>query len=171
MAHSLEESQTTFWDVNNKPINMEFTPQDFGEKLYNKHWVAKYFYRVTQDVVAFKDKKVVNSYHHVEDFKDADLRKARNEAIGYLTERYLTLPEGFIYPYLSPEEHKANPEKEYSAYSHSVLLIEYYSDDVFEEWPIAGEDDNEELEEGLEHETEIWFKNGLGEPPYIMPII
>jgi hypothetical protein len=144
---------------------MEFSPQDFGAKLYNKLQVATYFYRVTQDVVAFKDKKVVNSFHHIEDFKDTDLRKARNEAIGYLTERYMTLPEGFIYPYLSPEEHKANPEKEYSAYAHSVLLIEFYTDNVFEEWPIAGEDDEEDINEGLVHETEIWLKNGLGEPP------
>jgi hypothetical protein len=151
--------------------NMEFSPQDFGEKLYNKHWAPSYFYRVTRDVVAFKDQKVVNSYHHVEDFKDADLRKARNEAIEYLAERYMTLPAGFIFPYLTPEEHKANPEKEYSAYSHSVLLIEFYNDDVFEEWPVAGEDDEEEIIEGLEHETEIWLRNGLGEPPSIMPVI
>jgi hypothetical protein len=150
---------------------MELSSQDFGAKLYDKLRVATYFYRVTQDVVAFKDKTVVNSYHHVEDFKDGDLRKARNEAIGYLTERYMTLPEGITYPYLSPEEHKANPDKEYSAYSHSVLFIEFYADDVFEEWPIAGEDDEEDIIEGLEHETEIWVKNGLGEPPYIMRVI
>ncbi len=149
---------------------MEFSPQDFRAKLYNEHQVATYFYRVTQDVVAIKDKTVVNSYHHVEDFKDADLRKARNEAIGYLTERYMTLPEGFIFPYLSPEEHEANPDEEYSAYSHSVLFVEYYSDDVFEEWPIAGEDEPD-ISEGLEHETKIWLKNGLGEPPYITPVI
>lgn len=150
---------------------MEFSPQDFGEKLYNKQRVATYFYRVTQDVVAFKDQKVVNSYHHEEDFKDEDLLKARNEAIEYLTERYMTLPEGFIYPYLSPEEHKANPEREYSAYSHSVLFIEFYNDDVFEVWPVAGEDDEEEIKEGLEHEIEIWLKNGLGEPPLIVPVM
>ena len=150
---------------------MEYNSQDFGAKLYDRLRVADYFYRVTQDVVAFKDKKVVNSYHRVEDFRDADLRKARNEAIAYLTERYMTLPEGFIYPYLTPEEHKANPDKEYSAYAHSVLLIEFYGDDAFEEWPIAGEDDEEDISEGLEHETEIWLKNGLGEPPQIVPVI
>ena len=144
---------------------MEFSARDFDEKLYNRHWVATYFYRVTEDVVAIKDKKVVNSYHHVQDFKDEDLCKARNEAIEYLTERYMTLPEGFIFPYLSPEEHEANPDKEYSAYSHSVLLIEFYNDDVFEAWPVAGEDDEQEIKEGLEHETEIWLRNGLGEPP------
>ncbi len=77
---------------------MEFKPQDFRANLYNEQRVASYFYRVTQDVAAFKDKEVVNSYHHVEDFKNTDLRKARHEAIEYLTERYLTLPEGFIYP-------------------------------------------------------------------------
>lgn len=147
---------------------MEFGPQDFSEKLYNKHRVATYFYRVTQDVIAIKDKKVVNSYHHVEDFKDVDLCIARNEAIEYLTERYTTLPEGFISPYLSPEEHKANPDKEYSAYSHSVLFIEFYNEDVFEAWPVAGEDDEQEIKEGLEHESEIWLKNGLGEPPSIV---
>jgi hypothetical protein len=159
------------WHILWMSLQMEFSPRDFGAKLYNKHQVAVYFYRVTQDVVAFKDKKVVNNYHHVEDFKDADLRKARNEAIEYLTARYLTLPEGFISPYLSPDEHKANPDKEYSAYSHSVLFIEFYSDDVFEEWPIAGEDDEQNIIEGLEHETEIWHKKGLGEPPFIMPVI
>ncbi len=147
---------------------MEFGPKDFSEKLYNKQRVAVYFYRVTQDVVAIKDKKVVNSYHHVEDFKDADLLKARNEAIEYLAERYMILPEGFIFPYLSPEEHNANPDKEYSAYSHSVLFIEFYNDDVFQAWPVAGEDDEEEIKEGLEHESEIWVKNGLSEPPAIV---
>ncbi len=144
---------------------MEFSARDFEEKLYNKQWGVRYFYRVIQDVVAIKDKKVVNSYHHIEDFKDEDLRKARNEAIEYLKERYMELPEGFIFPYLSPEEHEANPDKEYSAYSHSVLFIEFYNDDVFEAWPVAGEDDEQEIKEGLEHETEIWLRNGLGEPP------
>jgi hypothetical protein len=146
---------------------MEFSARDLDEKLYDRRWGATYFYRVTEDVVAIKDKKVVNSYHNIEDFKDEDLRKARNEAIEYLTERYMTLPEGFIFPYLSPEEHESNPDKEYSAYSHSVLFIEYFNDDVFEAWPVAGEDDKEEIKEGLEHETEIWLKNGLGEPPGI----
>jgi hypothetical protein len=149
---------------------MEFSSQDFGANLYDKHRVATYFYRVTQDVAAFKDKEVVNSYHHVEDFKNADIRKARQEAIEYLAERYRTLPEGFIFPYLSPEEHAANPDKEFSAYSHSVLFVEFYNDDVFEEWPIAGEED-EDVREGLEHETNVWLRNGLGEPPYIIPVI
>ncbi len=149
---------------------MEFNPQNNRAELYNEHWVARYFYRVIQDVVAIKDKTVVNSYHHAEDFRDTDLRKSRDEAIGYLKERYRTLPEGFIFPYLSPEEHEANPDKEYSAYSHSILFVEYYSDEVFEEWPIAGEDEPD-INEGLEHESEIWSKNGLGEPPSITPVI
>jgi hypothetical protein len=143
---------------------MEFSPQDFRADLYDKQKAATYFYRVTQDVAAFKEKEVVNSYHHVEDFKNADLRKARKEAIEYLSERYRTLPEGFVFPYLTPEQHDANPEKEFSAYSHSVLFVEFFNDDVFEEWPIAGEDD-EDVQEGLEHEKEIWVKIGLGEPP------
>src|SRR5882762_1586318 len=109
---------------------MEFSPQDFGANLYDKQRVAVYFYRVTQDVVVIKDKEVVNSYHHVEDFKDADLREARHEAIEYLTERFMELPEGFIFPYLTPEEHAANPDKEFFAYSHSVLLIEFCNDEV-----------------------------------------
>ena len=149
---------------------MAFSSRDFHTKIYNENQAATYFYRVIQDVVAIKDKTVVNSYHHAEDFKDADLRKARSEALGYLTARYLTLPEGFSFPYLSPEEHEANPEKEYSAYSHNVLFVEYYSDEVFEEWPIAGEDE-QDTNEGLEHETKIWGKNGLGEPPEIVPVI
>lgn len=155
---------------NNKPIMMEFSPRDFRTNLYDKHRVATYFYRVTQDVVAIKDKEVVNSYHHVEDFKDADLRKARQEAVGYLTERFMTLPEGFIFPYLSPEEHAANPDKEFSAYSHSVLLIEYSNDDILEEWPVAGEDEDD-VREGLEHETEVWLSKGLGKPPDILPVL
>lgn len=149
---------------------MEFNPQNFREKLYDKDRAAIYFYRVIQDVVAFKDKKVVNSYHHAADFKDTDLRKARKEAVEYLTSSYMTLPEGFIFPYLTPDEHEANPDNEYSAYSHSILFVEFYSDEVFEEWPIAGEDEPD-TNEGLEHETEVWLRNGLGEPPYIMPFI
>ena len=151
-------------------MKMEFKPQGFRANLYNEQRVASYFYRVTQDVAAFKDKEVVNSYHHVEDFKDVDLRKARHEAIEYLTERYLTLPEGFIFPYLSPEQHAANPDAAFSAYSHSVLFVEFYTDEIFEEWPIAGEDEQDVLE-GLEHEAEVWLKNGLGEPPFITPVI
>jgi hypothetical protein len=123
-----------------------------------------------QDVVAFKNNEVVNSYHHTEDFRDADLRKARQKAIDYLTDRYRTLPEGFVFPYLTPEEHAANPEKEFSAYSHSILFVEFYSDEVFEEWPIADEDEEDVLE-GLEHETEVWTRNGLDEPPYFVPVI
>jgi hypothetical protein len=149
---------------------MEFKPQDFRANLYSEQRVASYFYRVTQDVAAFKDKEVVNSYHHVEDFKNADLRKARHDAIEYLTERYQTLPEGFIFPYLSPEEHAANPGEAFSAYSHSVSFVEFYTDEIFEEWPIAGEED-EDVREGLEHEAEVWLKNGLGVPPYIHSII
>lgn len=149
---------------------MEFNPQNFGANLYDPHRVTTCFYRVIRDVVAFKDKEVVNSYHHVEEFIDPDIRKARQEAIQYLTERYRTLPDGFIFPYLSPEEHAANPDKEFSAYSHNILLVEFYNDDMFEEWPIAGEDE-EDIREGLEHETAVWIKNGLGEPPYFMPVI
>jgi hypothetical protein len=151
-------------------MKMEFNPQNFREKLYDKDQVATYFYRVIQDVVAFKDKKVVTSYHHAADFKDTDLRKARNEAVEYLTSSYITLPEGFIFPYLTPDEHEANPDNEYSAYSHSILFVEFYSDDVFEEWPIAGEDEPD-TSEGLEHETEVWLRNGLGEPPHITSVI
>jgi hypothetical protein len=149
---------------------MEINPPNFRADLYDRHRVATYFYRVVQDVAAFKDNEVVNSYHHVEDFRDADIRKAREEAINYLTERYRVLPEGFVFPYLSPEEHAANPEKEFSAYSHSILFVEYYSDEVFEEWPIADEDEEDVLD-GLEHESEIWMKNGFGEPPHFTPVI
>jgi hypothetical protein len=149
---------------------MEINPQNFRADLYDQHRVATYFYRVVQDVVAFKNNEVVNSYHHTEDFRDADLRKARQEAIDYLTDRYRTLPEGFVFPYLTPEEHAANPNKEFSAYSHSILFVEFYSDEVFEEWPIADEDEEDVLE-GLEHETEVWTRNGLGEPPYFVPVI
>ncbi len=76
---------------------MEFNPQNFGTNLYDQDRAAIYFYRVIQDVAAFKDGEVVNSYHHVEDFNDTDIRKARQEAIHYLTERYRTLPEGFFF--------------------------------------------------------------------------
>ena len=149
---------------------MELKPQHFGANLYSEQRVASYFYRVIQDVAAFKDKEVVNSYHHVEDFKNADLREARKEAIEYLTGRYLTLPDGFIFPYLSPEQHAANPDEAFSAYSHSVLFVEVYNNVIFEEWPIAGEDD-EDIREGLVHEAAIWLKNGLGEPPQITPVM
>ena len=149
---------------------MEFKPQDFNTNLYNEQRIASYFYRVIQDVAAFKDKEVVNSYHHVEDFKNTDLQKARKGAIEYLTERYLRLPEGFIFPYLSPEQHAANPDEAFSAYSHSVLFVEFYNDEIFEEWPIAGEEE-EDIREGLEHEAAVWLKNGLGEPPHINPVI
>jgi hypothetical protein len=151
-------------------MTMEINPQNFRADLYDPHRVATYFYRVVQDVAAFRDNEVVNSYHHVEDFRDTDIRKARSEAINFLSERYRTLPEGFVFPYLSPEEHAANPEKEFSAYSHSILFVEFYSDEVFEEWPIAGEDE-EDVREALEHETEVWMKNGLGEPPDFVPVI
>jgi hypothetical protein len=145
-------------------MQMELSPRDFNSNLYDKQKVATYFYRVVQDVASFKNKEVVNSYHHVEDFKDADLRKSRNEAIEYLSERCRILPEGFVFPYLTPEQHAADPEKEFSAYSHNVLFVEFYNEGVFEEWPIAGEDE-QDVEEGLEHEKEIWLKIGLGEPP------
>jgi hypothetical protein len=164
MAHSLGGS------VERKPRKMELSPREHREKLYNRDQDAGYFYRVVQDVVAFKDKTVVNSYHHAEDFKDVDLRQARKEAIEYLKASYMTLPDGFIFPYMSPEEHNAHPEDEYTAYSHSILFVEFYSDEVFEEWPIAGEDEPD-TNEGLEHENEIWLKKGLGQPPHITPVI
>ncbi len=123
-----------------------------------------YFYRVTQDGAAFKNKEVVNSYHHVEDFKNEDLRKSRHDAIEYLTARFESLPEGFVFPYLSPEQHAADPDKSFSAYSHSVLLVELLNGELFEEWPIAGEEE-EDVREALEHEAEIWLKHGLGQPP------
>lgn len=92
---------------------MEFKPQDFNTNLYNEQRIASYFYRVIQDVAAFKDKEVVNSYHHVEDFKNTDLQKARKGAIEYLTERYLRLPEGFIFPYLSRNNMQQIPTKHF----------------------------------------------------------
>jgi len=153
-----------------KAQGMEFKPPDVRADLYNEKRTASYFYRVIQDVAAFKNKEVVNSYHHVEDFKEADLREARREAIAYLKGKYVTLPEGFVFPYLTPEQHAANPEEAFSAYSHSVLFVEMYTDEIFEEWPIAGEDEEDVLE-GLEHEAAIWLKNGLGEPPVINQLV
>jgi hypothetical protein len=149
---------------------MEFNPQNFNANLYDQNRTATYFYRVIQDVAAFKNNEVVNSYHHEEDFKGDDLRNARQQAIEYLTARYRILPEGFIFPYLKPEEHAADPEKEFSAYSHSILFVEFYGDEIFEEWSVTGED-KEEVLEALEHEKEVWIKNGLGEPPFIDPVI
>jgi hypothetical protein len=150
-------------------MEMEINPQNFRANLHDRDRVASYFYRVVQDVVAFKNNEVVNSYHHTEDFDNPEIKKARQDAIQYLTERYRTLPEGFIFPYLTPEEHAADPGKEFSAYSHSILFVEFYSDEIFEEWPIAGEHE-EDVREGLEHETEIWMKNGLGAPPFFVPV-
>jgi hypothetical protein len=149
---------------------MEFNPQNFSANLYDQPRVASYFYRVIQDVVAFKNNEVINSYHHAEDFKDFSLLNARKQAIDYLTERYQTLPEGFVFPYLSPQEHAADPARKFSAYSHSILFVEFYSDEIFEEWPVTGEDE-EDVQEALEHEKEVWIKNGWGEPPFIAPVI
>jgi hypothetical protein len=149
---------------------MEFNPENFSADIYDQNRIAIYFYRVIQDVAAFKNNEVVNSYHHEEDFKDKDLRKSRQEAIEYLTGRYRTLPEGFVFPYLTPEEHAADPGKEFSAYSHSILFVEFYSHEIFEEWPVTGEDEEDVLE-ALEHEKEVWINNGLGEPPVIQPVI
>jgi len=148
---------------------MEFRRQDFDADLSNEQRIKSYFYRVVRDVAAFKHKEVVNSYHHVEDFKDADLRKARHEAIEYLAERYQTLPVGFIFPYLSPEQHAADPDADFSAYSHSILFVEFLNDEVFEEWSIAGEE-AEDVLEGLEHEAEVWHRQGLGHPPQVSPL-
>jgi hypothetical protein len=130
-----------------------------------------YFYWVTQDVYALNGQnEFVNDYHHSKDFKDADLREARSAAIDYLSKRHLDFPEKFYFKFVSPEEWNENKNKEHARYSYSVSLVEWFNDDDYAEFIIAGEDE-EETTASLEHEAELWLSMGLGEPPYIIPLI
>jgi hypothetical protein len=133
---------------------------DYEPDPFNLTKGVEYFYRVNQYVIAFdKNIEVMNSYDHVQDFKNPNLQEARTEALSYILNRHVTLPEGFIYPFLSPEEHRANPHQEHARYSYSVSLVEWYNAETFYEYSIVG---NGSDDENLELEKAVLEKLGYG---------
>lgn len=135
-------------------------PVSFGADLFNPLKKPEYFYRVIQSVIAFdNENKIVNHYEHVQDFKSSILRNARNEAFTYVAERHVDFPESFIYPFFSPEEYRKNPNKEHAKYSYSIALVEWYSEENYEEYVVIGEDEDTN-QQGLDFEAEIFKSLG-----------
>ena len=108
----------------------------------------KYFYRVYESVTTFEEGK---NYSNTTDFRIGSLIKCRAEAVNYYNERMQGFENGkakFFYPFESPTNFKHG---ENAAYSLVLSIVEYYDDNEYYEYALAGEDeetcaDNREIE-------------------------
>ena len=106
------------------------------------------------------DKDKSEPYLHNEDFKGENLLECRSKALNYYQKRLEEFRLGeieFLLPFASPENFKIG---ENTAFSLTLSLIEYYSEDDQYENPIAGEDEDL-ITEGLEIEASILAEKGL----------
>ncbi|MDP9042447.1 MAG: hypothetical protein M3N30_10745 [Bacteroidota bacterium] len=132
--------------------------------MENEYLWGVWFYRVTEWVTAFNEKnQFVQDYEHVRDFADSDWPAQRNAAIEYFQDRGAKLPERILYPNQSPEQHREYPGIPYSTYSANISFVFWKSEDDFDEYIIAGEDDSEN-EEGQIKEKSVWEEHGLTAP-------
>jgi hypothetical protein len=134
---------------------------DLGSNLRNQYRKPTYFYRVSQHVSAYNEKReLVDSFDDKQDFQDSDLIRARQLAFIYIADRHVIFPDKFVYEFLSPEEHFKDPNKPHARYSYSISLVQYYSEDEFLEYIIDGDSTDENLI-GREEELQIFQELGL----------
>lgn len=104
-----------------------------------------YFYQVDEYVTTFgKDVNKTDSFEHVEVFRDNDLYRARAKAFDYYNERLKGIEnKSYVLPFASPSEFRAGED---AAFSITVSLVEYYSEDEFYEYSIEGDDEESTFE-------------------------
>lgn len=132
--------------------------------MQNDYLWGVWFYRVNELITAFSEKnEFVQDYEHVRDFTDSGWPTQRNAAIAYFEERGAKLPERIIYPYLSPDQHSGNSGVPYSTYSANISFVFWKSEDDFDEYIIAGNDEAEN-EDGQLKEKLVWEEHELAAP-------
>lgn len=104
-----------------------------------------YFYKVSEFVTTFEaDKGKNDPFTHEEIFKDNDLVKCRAKAETYYWKRLNGLEQGkYFLPFAAPTDFVPG---ENAAFSISLSLVEYYSEDEQIEHCLLGEDEETILE-------------------------
>ena len=118
-----------------------------------------YFYRVSEYVTTFgKDEGKNEPYMHEQDFKGNDLLKCKTAAEKYYWERLAGLEQGkYFLPFAAPQDFEFGKN---AAFSITLSLIEFYTDDDYYTHQLIGEDD-ETTAESREIETEVLKAKGL----------
>jgi hypothetical protein len=96
-----------------------------------------FFYRVYESVTTIEDDQ---SFSNVKDFRKGTLRECKAEAEKYYIERAKGFESGkakFHHPFASFEDFK---QGENAAYSLVLYIVEYYDDNDYQEYALAGED-------------------------------
>ena len=118
-----------------------------------------YFYRVWEFVTTFGEDEGKNEpFSHEQDFKGKDLLKCKAEAEKYYWERLEGLEQGkYFLAFEAPQNFEFG---ENAAFSITLSLIEFYTDDNCYTHQLIGEDD-ETTAESREIETEVLKAKGL----------
>ena len=119
----------------------------------------EYFYLVREFVTTFlMDEGKNEPFCHEERFEGKDLLKCRAEAERYYWERLDGLEKGrYFLPFAAPKNFEFGKN---AAFSITLSLVEYYSDDNNYEHPLIGEDD-ETTAESKQIETAVLREKGL----------
>ena len=98
-----------------------------------------YFYRVSEFVTTFgMDEGKKKPLSHFEDFKGNDLHDCKAKAEKHYWERLEGLEQGkYRLPFAAPGTFEFGKN---AAFSITLSLVEYYTDDEYFEHPLIGED-------------------------------
>lgn len=118
-----------------------------------------YFYLVREHVTTFQmDDGKNEPFSHEQKFEGKDLLKCKTEAEKYYWERLDGLEQGkYFLPFAAPQNFEFGKN---AAFSVTLSLVEYYTDDEYFEHPLIGEDD-ETTAESIEIETAVLKSKGL----------
>lgn len=117
-----------------------------------------YFYLVREHVTTFKmDKGKNESFSHEQKFEDKNLMKCKTDSEKYYWERLEGLERGkYFLEFAKPQNFEFGKN---AAFSITLYLVEYYSNDNFIEHPLIGED-FETTNESKEIETAVLAEKG-----------
>ncbi len=117
-----------------------------------------YFYLVREYVTTFKmDEGKNEPFSNEQKFEGKDLLKCKTEAEKYYWERLNGLEQGkYFLEFAAPQNFEFGKN---AAFSITISLVEYYTDDNLFEHPLIGEDD-ETTAESREIETAVLTEKG-----------
>lgn len=118
----------------------------------------EYFYRVSEFVTTFgMDEGKNEPFSHFEDFNGNNLLECKVKAEKHYWERLEGLEQGKYYlPFAAPQNFEFGKN---AAFSITLSLVEYYTDDEYFEYPLIGEDD-ETTAESIEIEADVLKSKG-----------
>lgn len=118
----------------------------------------EYFYRVSEFVTTFEmDEGKNKPFNHEEDFKGNDLLNCKAEAENYYWKRLNGLEQSkYFLPFAAPHNFEFGKS---AAFSITLSLVEFYTDDNYFEHPLNGEDD-ETIAESKEIERAVLTEKG-----------